>query len=212
MYSKYVCSFLYRIRNSLDRRCSSSGCWYCRGRCHICMELANLSYTSFEAGKQVFLCCSAKCKASVVQLSTELHPANQRQIPPKHLVLASIKGCLASVLSAHTIVQVNICISIERSSITYGRPYATVQLHTEEQSVLFSAYLSDDLSPTQPVDDFPTAFSFQKLIDSKILTDVFQMSLHTLEIFSISHLLRDATKIDFTLAKVFSISCSSYER
>ena len=94
----------------------------------------------------------------------------------------------------------------------YGRPYSTVQLHTEEQNILFSVYLCDDLSPTDPVDDFPTTFTFQMLLDSKILTDIFQMSLHTLEIFSISHLLREATKAGLTLANVFSISSSPYER
>ena len=170
-----------------------------------------MSYSSvFEAEQLVFHHCSAECKAIVAQLSTKLHPSDQ--LPNKHLVLASIMGCLASVMSTHTVVQVNICISVERSSIMYGRPYSTVQLHTEEQNILFSVYLWDDLSPTDPVDDFPTAFTFQMLLDSKILTDIFQMSLHTLEIFSISHLLREATKAGLTLANVFSISSSPYER
>jgi len=146
-------------------------------------------------------------------LSTELHPANQlKQIPNKHLVLASIMGCLASVMSTRTVVQVNVCVSVERSSIMYGRPYATVQLHTEEQNVLFSVYLCDDLSPTQPADDFPQAFPFQMLLESNLVKEIFQMSLHPLEIFSISHLLREATKADFKLANMFSISCSPYER
>ena len=160
--------------------------------------------------------CSPECKKSfdeVSQLSTELHPANPlKQVENKHLVLASIKGCLASVMSTHTVVQVNICISMERSSITYGRPYATVQLQIHEQNVFFSVYLSDDLSPTQPVDDFPPAFSFQKLRESNLLTEIFQKSLHPLEVFSVAHLLRDASKADFTLAKMLSISCSPYER
>ena len=198
----------------LDKRCSLNGCWYCMDRCHICMELAIQDYTStLPEEKLTFKHCSAECKAivdHVSQLSTELHPANQ--IPNKHLVLASIIGCLASVMSTHTIVQVNICISMERSSITYGRPYATVQLQIPEQSVLFSVYLSDDLSPTQPVDDFPPAFSFQILSETNLLTEIFQVSLHPLGIFSISHLLRDATKADITLAEMFSISCSPCER
>ena len=130
----------------------------------------------------------------------------------KQCVLASIMGCLASVLSTHTVVQVYICISVERSSITYGRPYATVQLHTEEQNAFFSVYLCDDFSPAQPVEDFPPAFSFQTLIESNLLKDIFQMSLHPLEVFSFSHLLRDSTKADLTLAKMFTISCSPYER
>ena len=202
----------------LDKRCSSiNGCWYCRQRCHICMELANQAYNSiFPAEKLMFQHCSADCKAivdKVPQFSTELHPSYPlKQMAKKHLVLASIMGCLASVMSTHTIVQVNICISMERSSITYGRPYATIQLHTEEQSFLFSVYLSDDLSPTQPVDDFPPAFSFQILCESNLLKEIFRMSLHPLEVFSISDLLRDVTRADFTLAKMFSISCSPYER
>ena len=180
------------------------------------MELANPCYSSVVPEEKLVLNhCSAECKNSfdkVSQLSTELHPANP--LENKYLVLASIKGCLASVMSTHTIVQVYICISMERSSITYGRPYATVQLQIHEQrlSVLFSVYLCDDLSPTQPVDDFPPALSFQTLIESNLLKDIFQMSLHPLEVFSISHLLRDATKADFTLAKMFTISCSPYER
>ena len=201
----------------LDKRCSLNGCWYCMDCCHICMELAIQDYTStLPEEKLTFKHCSAKCKAivdHVFQLSTELHPANQiKQIPNKHFVLASIIGCVASVMSTHTIVQVNICISMERSSITYGRPYATVQLQIPEQSVLFSVYLSEDLSPTQPVDDFPPAFSFQILSETNLLREIFQMSLHPLGIFSISHLLRDATKADITLAEMFSISCSPCER
>ena len=209
----------YRMKNNpcIDKWCSSSGCWYCMNRCHICMMFANQGYNSvLPAEKLMFKHCSADCKAivdNVSQFSTELYPSYPlKQMAKKHHVLASIMGCLASVMSTHTVVQVNICISMERSSITYGRPYASVQLHTEEQNFLFSVYLRDDLSPTQPVDDFPPPFSFQMLIESNLLKEIFRMSLHPLEIFSISHLLRDGTKAHFTLADVFSISCSPYER
>lgn len=181
------------------------------------MELAIQDYTStLPEEKLTFKHCSAECKAivdHVSRLSTELHPANQiKQIPNKYLVLASITGCLASVMSTRTIVQVNIGISMEKNTISYGRPYATVQVHTEEQSFLFSVYLCGDLSPIQPVDDFPPGFSFQLLHESNLLKEIFRMSLHPLEIFNISHLLRDATKADFTLADMFSISCSPCER
>jgi len=115
-------------------------------------------------------------------------------------------------MSTRTIVQVNIGISMEKNTISYGRPYATVQVHTEEQGFLFSVYLCGDLSPIQPVDDFPPGFSFQLLHESNLLKEIFRMSLHPLEIFNISHLLRDATKADFTLADMFSISCSPCER
>jgi len=180
------------------------------------MEPADQAYTSIVQAKKrrlMFSHCSAECKTiveNVSQLSTELQPL--KQVDNKCLILASIMGCLASVLSTHTIVQVIICISVERSSIMYGRPYATVQLHTQEQNVLFSVYLSEDLSPTQPADDFPAAFPFQMLIESNLLPDIFRTSLHPLGVFSISHLLRDATKVDITLAEMFNISCSSYER
>ena len=209
--------FFHRMKNNLqlDKRCSSiNGCWYCGERCHICMKLANQAYNSiFPAEKLMFKHCSAECKAivdKVSQFSTELYPS----YPLKQMtnVLASIMGCLATVMSIRTIVQVNICISMQRNSITYGRPYATVQLHTEEQNVFFSVYLSADFSPTQPVDDFPPAFSFQILRESNLLKEIFRMSLHPLDIFSISDLLRYVTKADFTLAKMFSISCSPYER
>ena len=201
----------------LDKRCSSSGCWYCNNRCHICMELANQGNNStLPAEKLMFKHCSAECKAivdKVSQFSTQLYPSYLlKQMAKKHRVLASIMGCLPSVMSTRTVVQVNICISMERSSISYGRPYATVQLHTEEQSFLFSVYLRDDLSPTQPIDDFSPAFPFQMLIESNLLKEILHMSLHPLEIFSISHLLRDATKAHFTLADMFSISCSPNDR
>jgi len=214
VHSYYLFLFPYRIRNNLDKRCSSSGCWYCRDRCHICMELANPAFTVLEKNL-ILKHCSAECKDKVSQFSTKLHPVCPlKQIAQsyKPLVLASIKGCLTSVMSTHTVVQVNICISVERSSFRYRRPYATVQLHTEEQNVFFSVYLSDDFSPTEPVDDFPPDFSFQMLNESNLLKEIFQMSLHPLEVLSISHLLRGATKADFTLAKMFSISCNPYER
>ena len=195
----------------LDRRCSLNGCWYCKCRCHICMKVADQVYSlGDELG---FTYCSAECKSiidNVSQLSAELHPL--KQVDKKCLILAYITGCLATVLSTHTIVQINICISVEKNSINYGRPYATVQLQTQEQSVLFSVYLSEDLSPTHPVDDFPPAFSFQILNETNLLTEIFQVSLHPLGIFRISHLLRDATKADITLAEMFSISCSPCER
>ena len=199
---------------SFDKKCSTSGCWYCRDRCHICMKLVNQAYTSiFPAEKLMFMHCSAECKAvvdNISQLSTELQLL--KQVDNKCLVLASIMGCLASVLSTHTIIQVNICISMERSSIMFGRPYATVQLQTQQQSVLFSVYLCDDLSPTQPIDDFPTVFSFQMLSKSNILTETFRISLHPLKIFSVSHLVRDAAKAETILAEMFNISCSPHER
>ena len=164
----------------------------------------------------MFQHCSAECKViveKVSQFSTELYPSYPlKQMAKKHCVLASIMGCLASVMSTRTVVQANICISMERNSFMYGRPYATVQLQTHDQNVFFSVYLSDDLSPTQPVDDFPPAFPFQILCESNLLKEIFRMSLHTLEVFSISHLLRHATNADFTLADMFSISCSPYDK
>ena len=181
------------------------------------MELANQGYNSaLPTEKLMFQHCSAECKVivdKVSQFSTELYPSYPlKQMAKNHCVLASIIGCLASVMSTRTIVQVNISISTERSSISYGRPYATVQVHTEEQNFLFSVYLRGDLSPVEPVDDFPTDFSFQMLIESNLLKEILRMSLHTLEIFSVSHLLSHATKADFTLADMFSISCSPCER
>jgi len=162
----------YRLKGNprLDHRCSSTGCWYCKDRCHICMDLAIQGYTLFPSKGLMFKHCSEECKAMVDEVphfSVQVHPAHS--LNPRGVILVSIKGCLASVMSTHTIVEVHVCISMERTSIDYGRPLANVQLRTQDQHTFFSVYLSDDFSPTEPANSFPAAFSFQMLKDSGIL-------------------------------------------
>ena len=148
----------------------------------------------------------------VPHFSVQVHPAHS--LNPRGFILVSINGCLASYMSTHTIVQVSICVSMERTSIAYGRPLAIVQLRTQDQHIYFSVYLSDDFSPTESVNSFPAAFTFQMLKDSDILTQIVQMSLTPCKVFSISQLLGSggATEVGSTLAKAFCLSCSPCTR
>ena len=207
----------YRLKDNprLDHRCSSTGCWYCKDRCHICMDLAIQGFTLFSSEGLMFKHCSEECKSMVDEVpcfSVQVHPAHS--LNPRGVILVSIKGCLASVMSTHTIVEVHVCISMERTSIAYGRPLANVQLRTQDQHTFFSVYLSDDFSPTEPANSFPAAFTFQMLKDSGILTQIFQVSLTPLEIFSISQLLGSggATEADSILAEAFCLSCNPCTR
>jgi len=203
----------YRLKGNpcLDHRCSSTGCWYCKDRCHICMDLAIQGYTLFPSKGLMFKHCSEECKAMVDEVphfSVQVHPAHS--LNPRGVILVSIKGCLASVMSTHTIVEVHVCISMKRTSIAYGRPLANVQLRTQDQHKFFSVYLSDDFSPAEPANSFPAAFTFQMLKDNNILNQIFQMSLTPLEIFNISQLLgsRGVTGVGSTLTEALCSPCT----
>ena len=210
----------YRLKGNpcLDHRCSSTGCWYCKDRCHICMDLANQGYSLLggpSSNGLMFKHCSAECKAIVDEVphfSVDIHPAVIKSRGKKAVILASIKGCLASALSIYTVVQVRICISMEKTSMSYRRPLAIVQLRTQDQHTFFSVYLSDDFSLTEPANSFPAAFTFQMLKDSNIMSQIFQMSLTPLKFFSVSQLLRGISGADSTVVKAFCLSCSPCTR
>jgi len=176
------------------------------------MKPANQGYSQGVKFKH----CSMECK-SIIDVIPRFHVKLLPVLPlmkgqNEDVILASIAGCLKSVISTCTVVQVSICISTEKSSITFGRPCAIVQLRTQVQHLFFSVHLSDDFSPTEPVHIFPAAFSFQMLKNSDVLTQILQSSLHPLGFFSFSQLLEHATKADPTLAKSFYLTCTKYER
>ena len=176
------------------------------------MEPANQGYTLFPSEGLGLMHCSDYCKAL-----TENAPHFVPQVLPdfklKHgeedlLVILFSEGCYSSVLSAYTLVQVTVCIATETASEMYGRPFVIFQLRTEEHHVIFSSYISDDFTPTEPLYKFPSLFSFEYLKGSAIVSQVLKMSLQHTEISSISCLLMKATQADASLAKYFSISHS----
>jgi len=175
------------------------------------MDVAIQGYTLVPSKELMFKHCSEECKAMVDEVphfSVQVHPAHS--LNHRDVILVSIKSCLASFMSTHTIVQVIICVSMERTSTAYGRPLGIVQLRTQDQHMLFSVYLSDDFSLTEPVNSFPAAFTFQMLKDNNILNQIFQMSLTPLEIFNISQLLgsRGVTGVGSTLTEALCSPCT----
>ena len=181
------------------------------------MDQANQGYTVTPGKKVMFLHCSEECKAmieNIPQFSTKILPGHVHvhDEGSRNLILMQSEGCFSSILCEYTVAQVIVCISVEAASVTYGKPFAVVQLRTIKQHVFFSTYLANDFSPTQPVYDFPLGFSFELLKDSDIISQVIKMSLHHSEISTISHLLMKVTEIDASLSQYFSItlSCEKY--
>ena len=180
------------------------------------MDQANQGYAVIPGSEKFmfFLHCSEECKVmieNISQFSAKVLPVLLGHVHddgPRNLILMQSEGCFSSILCEYTVAQVTVCISIETASVTFGKPFAVVQLRTSEQHVFFSAYLANDFSPTQPIYDFPPGFSFELLKDSDIISQVIKMSLQHSEISTISHLLMKATEIDVSLSQYFSITLS----
>lgn len=206
--------YRHRCQNrvTLNSRCPPSGCWFCKTCCHICMERAHPGYATCPRKTQLFIHCSQECKAmidSAPKFSAEIFPVLlQHGEKPQNLILMQSEGCFSTSISEYTVAQVTICISVEAASVTFGRPFAVVQLRTLKQHIFFATYLANDFSPTEPVYDFPPAFTFKMLKDSDIISQVIKMSLHYSEISTISHLLVKVTEIDTSLSQYFTISLS----
>lgn len=204
-----LCRFQNRV--SFDHKCSTIGCWYCLDRCHICMEHANQGYTLFPYKGMMFKHCGEYCKSIVHNhslFSLKILPVCPSSHDKKNLILLSTEGCYSSALSEYTIVQITICVAVDIASTNYGKAFALVQLRTPEQHFFFSAFLADDFLPTAPVHEFPPGFSFALLVDSGIVSQVLEISLHHTDIFSISCLLMKAMEVDKTLDKHFITLCT----
>ena len=163
------------------------------------MEPANQGYSLFPSKGVMFMHCGDDCKAIIenaLQFSVKILPVLQLGHNENNLVLVSTDGCFSSVLSAYTVVQVIICMSVETVSVEHGRPFAIIQFRTTEQHFFLSAYLADDFSPTEPVYDFPPGFSFELLKDNDIISQVVKMSLQHTEISSLGHLFMKASEVD----------------
>ena len=128
-------NYYYRLKNrvSIHHKCSSSGCWYCKKCCHICMEDANQGYTLFiSKGLSkgvIFKHCGEDCRTIIDKaphLSVEVSPMLIHGCGEKYLVLLSSEGCFSSHLSPYTVTHVTICVCIESISIAKGKPFAIV--------------------------------------------------------------------------------------
>ena len=167
----------------------------------------------FPKKKFKFMHCGENCKAVIVnypQFSAKILPVLLKHNEKlKILILMQSEGCFSSILDDYTVAQITVCISTETS---YGKPFAVVQLRTVAQHVFFSIYLANDFSPTQPMHDFPSGFSFELLKNSGAISQILKTSLQNSEICTVSHLLVKATEIDASLIRYFSItlSCERY--
>ena len=172
------------------------------------MEPANQGYALFPSKGVMFKHCSEDCKAIVDNAPQFLIKVNPMLIfgyDVKTLILMSSEGCFSSLLSTYTVAQVVVCISIDSAS-TQGRPFAIIQLRSVEQQFILSAYLANDFSPIEPVYDIPPGFSFDSLKDNDILSHVLKIPLQNKGIYTISHLLMEAVKVDASIAQYFCIT------
>ena len=200
-------------RVSIDHKCSSYGCWYCKKSCHICMEDANQGYTLFlsEGHSETIMLkhCGEDCKTVIDKaphFSVEIIPMLIHACDEEYLVLLSSEGCFSSHLSSYTVMHVTVCVSMKSVSIVQGKPFAIFQLRSTKQQVLFAAYLSDDFSLIEPVYEFPQQAGFSRDVQESTFSQVLEKSLHDKGVLSISQLLVTAMKVDVSIAKYFSIS------
>lgn len=163
------------------------------------MEPAHFGYTLFPF-KEAFRHCGANCQAVVSKaphFNVKVRPSQEDPgSVHKDFILLSIDGCFESVLSTYTVVQVIICMPVMNSQNTArSRPYAVVQFRTQDRHIVFSVYLANDFTSTEPLEPLPIGYSFQELKD--ILSRVFLMSLPDAEIINV---LTEAIKADHSLS------------
>jgi len=196
---------------ALDFKCSSEGCWYCKGLCHCCMcpvSLQDGKVIRLESDKILYF-CKEECRQLVCPepgappvVSATYHEMKPGKVigPAKLQILKSMKseGDIFSRLEF-----IELCVNTSpgtNEDVPLGRPYVLWQVRTGSQQFL-DFLINDDFEPLQSI------WSSQSSeLNVSLQEEAVKMQLHRL----LQNILQIVlSKIGFTSVHSFVMSYAS---
>ena len=143
---------------SVDTKCSSEGCWYCKYRCHNCFQDGSIGYTYKRADGEQLYHCGERCYrmhtgdiADSTVFDAVLGKGNFQTDCGTHLLLSATVN-LHTRLSKNTVMSTQLCVSYNHKHIPSGVLYVcsticTTDIHQHPLSFL----IDHNLSPIKSV-------------------------------------------------------------
>ena len=138
---------------SLGLKCSSTGCWYCRGLCHYCMKPALWIKIDDLPSDQQYKFCSEKCNeifcVAPSVASKSMFVMDHRGRFPKECpsVLGIIKVSKEEESTHNTVEFFNLCIGDGSEDLSQG-PYILWQVRLIDSQEYRNFFISDECIPT----------------------------------------------------------------
>ena len=184
---------IYRGPDLFDMKCST-GCWYCRNLCEICLERAILGPSLSAANDKTLMFCSQECikfyevnpEPHSLIFSLEDQSSNDLKVPKGHKEYVRLYsngkledgGCFLTSLS--------LCEGDGSEDFPLGAFYVNYYLRTPDYQCHFEYFVNDNL---QPLDAVIYKGSSINLFDEDDCEGMKQSSIDILQmIFMNSHL------------------------
>ena len=142
-------------RTSVDAKCPSKTCWYCRRHCHNCMKPSTFGFTKVSRDT-IYNHCSDYCQKlhfseiSEITVQTETIFDLSNQSHDEKLLLL-VTGVLPTKLSSNTIICLYIAVSVNHANLDPNIPYCILQLRTTDTNFFVSFYTTQENSPGDPL-------------------------------------------------------------
>ena len=143
---------------SVDSRCASEGCWYCKYRCHSCFQEGSVGYAhKTDSGKQVYH-CSERCYhihtadiADATVIDTLVGNANICLDHGTHLLFSATVN-LHTRLSRNTVMSTQLCVTYNHSMIPTGVLYVyAIFCATENHFLPVTLFIDHNMCPVKGV-------------------------------------------------------------
>ena len=137
---------------AFDRKCSTSGCWYCKDNCQNCMKPASLGLTKIVDNVLYKHCCDRclELHFNNVDKTPVQVEAFSKQVESEKMLLM-VTRVLPTKMSSNTVLCVQLCVSQNDSKLIDMKPYAVLQIRTLKANAILSFYVNLDLSIGDPL-------------------------------------------------------------
>lgn len=144
------CRLNYLLLGSLDSKCKN-GCWYCEGKCHHCLQPANVGYSLRTTDRDVLKFCKTNpCYKFYSQDSTAV-PVIIIPLPlPLTELLLQITKVISTDWSENTVMIIQLCIAHSLPNIhgfNVGQLYVLTQFRTLNYRAFFDFSISNEFVP-----------------------------------------------------------------
>ena len=139
---------------SLDRKCCSKGCWYCRDLCHHCMKPSSTLYSGVYQNEILLKFCSDACKLywfpnadikpplHATSFLDKSHQSQQTIAPMITVINDTINGVEQIYLSAG---------ALSEDEDNLKMPYIVWHIREVQHQHFAHFYISKDCLPLKPV-------------------------------------------------------------
>ena len=145
---------------SVDTRCSSEGCWYCKHQCHSCFRESSIGY-NYKRVDGCQLChCSERCyhmhtgdiaDSTVYDIVIGKDDFQLQPTCGTHLLLSATIN-MHTRLSKNTVMSSQLCVTYNHKNIPSGVVYVcTIFCTTEHHQQPLTLFVDHTLSPVKSV-------------------------------------------------------------